>query len=404
MVALVDQLAPAGTADRPVRHQGILLLWAIGRAKRQLPRLLRWHEAQEQLRLLFAALGREGSRPTPEYPFVALAGTPWWELTDTVDEIPVAHSSAPLKWLREHNPQGGLRIEVYNLMAEDAAARAEAVQALIDRFFHDGPATKAMELVGLDGIDQVTEGTQPGRDPAWAWDELVLACDLVARSEWHELPAEHPEVAELSALLQSLPIHAHELRGPKFRSPYSVRRKMADIATRHPDSSRKPTNGGKLDVEVLMAFLKRPGEMHAIADRLRSAAVAGEFDNLPATEEVVGDGEGALEGRLLERIHLRRERNPRLRARKIKKVLQERGTLACQVCGFDFELAYGARGEGYAECHHVVPLHASGEIVTELKDLAVLCANCHRMIHRGIDWLTPSELRDMVEARRAVTS
>jgi hypothetical protein len=235
-------------------------------------------------------------------------------------------------------------------------------------------------------------------------EEFVLACDLVARNQWHELPSERREVEELSALLQSLPIHADELRGPKFRSPSSVRRKMADIATRHPDSPRKPTNGGKLDVEVLRAFLKRPNEMHAIADRLRSAAVAGEFDTLPATDEVVGDGEGALEGRLLERIHLRRERNPRLRAKKIKKALQERGTLACEVCGFDFQRAYGSRGEGYAECHHVVPLHTTGETTTQLKDLAVLCANCHRMIHRGTDWLTPSELRDIVQARRAVTS
>ncbi|WP_308114324.1 HNH endonuclease [Streptomyces brasiliscabiei] len=34
------------------------------------------------------------------------------------------------------------------------------------------------------------------------------------------------------------------------------------------------------------------------------------------------------------------------------------------------------------ECHHVIPLHEAGEGQTKLIDLALVCANCHRMIHR----------------------
>ena len=55
----------------------------------------------------------------------------------------------------------------------------------------------------------------------------------------------------------------------------------------------------------------------------------------------------------------------------------------CQVCGFDFETAYGSIGLGYIECHHIDPLSGrDGEHrPTTVEDLAVLCSNCHRMIH-----------------------
>ncbi|MFE3960269.1 HNH endonuclease [Nocardia sp. NPDC059091] len=47
------------------------------------------------------------------------------------------------------------------------------------------------------------------------------------------------------------------------------------------------------------------------------------------------------------------------------------------MCGFDFEATYGIGGKGYVECHHVVPLHISGETRNSTADLILLCANCH---------------------------
>jgi 5-methylcytosine-specific restriction protein A len=53
------------------------------------------------------------------------------------------------------------------------------------------------------------------------------------------------------------------------------------------------------------------------------------------------------------------------------------------VCGFDFKAVYGDIGEGYIEVHHTMPFHAmvAGTKI-KLADLALLCANCHRMAHR----------------------
>lgn len=393
LAAMVAALRPGGPQDRPRRHQAIVLLWALGRVRDREPRLVRWTAARGVLTDLLARFGRPDDKPTPEYPFVALAGTGWWDLAGVSTQPPRAHSSQPLTWLNANNPRGGLAMSLHLRVTEDDAERDRVVRALLDRFFAGEPTDKLLAAVGL----APAAGTRPGARLTWAWDELVLACDLLARSNWHELPDTDPQVIELSALLRSLPIHPLDQRGPKFRSPASVRRKMADIATQHPDSSRQPTNGGKLDREVLAAFLAHPDEMHLAAGVLRAGALSGEFDTLPP---VVLDDDGVAEGRLLERRHYVRERDRKLRAKKIKETLAQHGCVACEVCGFDFERVYGSRGAQYAECHHVVPLHASGETTTRLADLAVLCANCHRMVHRGVPWLTPDQLRVLVVARR----
>ena len=55
-----------------------------------------------------------------------------------------------------------------------------------------------------------------------------------------------------------------------------------------------------------------------------------------------------------------------------------------QVCGFDFHEMYGEIGRDYAQVHHLKPLSdRTKPSLTMLSDLAVLCANCHVMVHRG---------------------
>jgi hypothetical protein len=96
------------------------------------------------------------------------------------------------------------------------------------------------------------------------------------------------------------------------------------------------------------------------------------------------------EGRVRLLTHLVRERNRALVDAKKKAVLASTGRLACEVCGFEFGTTYGALGEGFCEVHHLAPLAESDEgTATTLAGLAVLCSNCHRVIHRSDPMLTP---------------
>ena len=82
---------------------------------------------------------------------------------------------------------------------------------------------------------------------------------------------------------------------------------------------------------------------------------------------------------------------------KKKKATAE--NLSCEVCKFDFLATHGEIGRGYIECHHTLPIsdYTSGQ-KTKLQDLAIVCANCHRMLHRRRPWLSITELAGLVYA------
>lgn len=236
---------------------------------------------------------------------------------------------------------------------------------------------------------------QGRRAPDWEWDEIVLACDLVARNGWRWLPAEDPQVIALSELLRKISVHPEAVRGEKFRNPNGVGRKTADLATNRPGYPGKPTNGGRRDKQVIERFLREPDIMHAMAESIRSSVTGGEPPDFP--DDVGYDGESEMEGRYLLRWHAYRERNPALRRKKIASVLDDGGSLTCEVCQFDFNEVYGDRGDGYIECHHIEPLHVGGEKARKLSELALLCSNCHRMIHTKPPWPTPAQLKELIE-------
>lgn len=94
----------------------------------------------------------------------------------------------------------------------------------------------------------------------------------------------------------------------------------------------------------------------------------------------------AFEGATRYQFAAHRSRERKLRAAKLNQFIKKNGKLFCQVpnCNFDFELEYGELGRGFAHVHHLNPLSAApGSIETRLRDLAVVCPNCHAMIHRG---------------------
>jgi hypothetical protein len=109
------------------------------------------------------------------------------------------------------------------------------------------------------------------------------------------------------------------------------------------------------------------------------------------------------EGGVLElfRRHLRIERNRRLIEAAKNARRKTSGDLKCEACDFSFEQGYGDLGVGFIEAHHIVPLgKLRRERTTRISDIALLCANCHRMVHRSNPLLEVQGLRSILESQR----
>lgn len=72
----------------------------------------------------------------------------------------------------------------------------------------------------------------------------------------------------------------------------------------------------------------------------------------------------------------------------------------CQACDLTFEERYGKIGKGFIEAHHLKPISTLTEGVpvtyNVAGDFAVLCSNCHRMIHRTEDPGNVSAFRALI--------
>lgn len=86
------------------------------------------------------------------------------------------------------------------------------------------------------------------------------------------------------------------------------------------------------------------------------------------------------EGRLVPKSHLVRERDPKLVARFKASLTEAR----CEAFNINLFEIYGTLAANYIEAHHKRPVALMQEgSVTTLDDLAALCPNCHRIIHKN---------------------
>ena len=112
------------------------------------------------------------------------------------------------------------------------------------------------------------------------------------------------------------------------------------------------------------------------------------------------------EGAVIWRTEAQRQRSEWLRNEAVKYYKgKNEGQLICSVCDFNFEETYGERGHDFIEMHHMRPvslMDVEGEKQTfeqALNNLAPVCSNCHRMIHRNKEeMLSVEELKSLIES------
>jgi 5-methylcytosine-specific restriction enzyme A len=160
----------------------------------------------------------------------------------------------------------------------------------------------------------------------------------------------------------------------------------------------------KIDEEVFTELASHPEKVSSLAETIRKAIDLDETErnSSQATASIEELEWEFAEGRLLTSIHVRRERSPKVRQALIAH-RKESGLLACDLCHWSCGSASSAFKDAAFEAHHLVPLALLIEgRKTKLGDVALLCANCHRLIHRAISlqkrWLTLEDARQVLRS------
>lgn len=217
----------------------------------------------------------------------------------------------------------------------------------------------------------VTEGAG---NPDWTPDETILALNLLYQ-RGRPVDRSDPEVIELSDLLRAAKIHPPETRKPNFRNPDGVALKLQNLL-----SALEPGRGlssSKVDREIVGTYPRdKAAEVALVAHSIRQAIGNNEAVDLSTDDEVFS------EGHLLTSRH--RSRDQRLR----RKLLAQRtdDQLICAVCDCSPPPLVGRQlKESFFEAHHVRPLsEKKGVTSTRVADMALVCAGCHRFIHKLI--------------------
>jgi 5-methylcytosine-specific restriction enzyme A len=217
--------------------------------------------------------------------------------------------------------------------------------------------------------------TQGHGNPDWSRDEVILALDLYFRCAGSMPGPNDPRVVELSKILRALPLHKDAAKNDRFRNPAGVAFKLQNI--RQVASEQGLNHTSATDRAVWADYGKRPERVAELAALIREQA-----EGVDAVQvEELDEDEVFVEGRLLTAVH--RERDRRARKMLLKK-RQQLGRLTCDVCGHGPKVSDPELAAAGFEAHHLLPLATTGPTKTKLADLALLCAVCHRLIHRAM--------------------
>lgn len=240
---------------------------------------------------------------------------------------------------------------------------------------------------------------------AWLIEEDILSLEYYFKHETSEYDRNNESIKSFAKQVNNMYFNQSRMMNSK-RTVASFEMKMWNYT--FVDSGNARIGLENISVRSKELFLKYHNskeDLYSLCDNIRNSS---KYLLKNITKEAAFDDDfddGYNEGRILQKTHYVIERNRKLINRKKKQAIQK-GNLRCEVCGFDFEEVYGKLGVDFIECHHNKPVSEYLKTQkTYLKDLSLVCSNCHRMLHRrrkiskSID-----DLKEILESTSKVSS
>jgi 5-methylcytosine-specific restriction enzyme A len=267
----------------------------------------------------------------------------------------------------------------------------------------DGKQIQAIRELTLSTAEllraRLDERSDKTRNPPWRRDEVILALDTYFHHNPSHMSQNDPSVVELSGILVALSERLGGSVPTSFRNANGVYMKLCNFLHLDPNYPGEGLSSvSAMDRQVWNDFSLRRDELRRLANSIRASIDSSEIFSNDAVflEEEAEFPEGALK----YRQHVTRERNRDLVRTAKQRYKQKHGKLNCEICGFDFFEVYGNIGEDFIECHHTLPVSELGaDSKTKIDDVALLCPNCHRIVHRRRPWLRIDDLRNILKKK-----
>jgi 5-methylcytosine-specific restriction enzyme A len=344
-----------------------------------------------------------------------------WEPDYGVDQIPIEFLLSPKATLESHKVlcrgkeyranckiikiPSGVELVYDKAMNKNndiilGRLRIEGVTAQIPKIIfidEDGTKSKPKYISWKDDNTSLRSSlgkTKGHGNPDWSREEIILALELYQDSR-PKIPSKTSgSVKELSKLLNSLPFHELFNRKQTFRNPDGVAFKLQNIHSAA--TGMGLSNISNMDRKIWKELGDKPKLVKQLAEAIKNTGKELlQTEDRDALDDI--DDFGTAEGRILGKMHRIRERSRGLRI-KFLAIEKKSGPLTCPSCSYTPSDQLGDAGDSAFEVHHILPLHQSGPRITQLKHLVLLCARCHRLIHRlskeNDKWLSVLELKE----------
>lgn len=212
-------------------------------------------------------------------------------------------------------------------------------------------------------------------------DEVILALDVLYSSEKGRVYADSEEMADLSALLNRLPIHPVENRRDDFRNTTGITRQINLLRTSL-NTGNRITHLGAMFIEIAVEFDGRHDELHKIAEAIRRNERYFSTGYGSGGEDI-----GFPEGILLGHLHRVIEKRD-----GAKHQLEDH----CEVCKLKPELYYQPCG-GLLQAHLLVlPVELDGKKKYSAGQFITVCPTCHAALHRIRPWRTKDNFCEII--------
>ena len=152
-----DSIKPWRSGDRRAPHKPLLVLYAIGKFRRDGTRLHPYTEIEEEFGRLLQEFGPSQTSKGTQDPFWRLQKNGVWYVTNADNITEDGSGNVKPRELRENNVSGGFLEDIIDQFQKDPTLYIEITQMMLDKAFPDSIHNEVLQAVDIEFPPQVFE-------------------------------------------------------------------------------------------------------------------------------------------------------------------------------------------------------------------------------------------------------